>query len=596
MMKRSLFLVFCVFLAWQHVAMGPSFGVPFASGQDDSAQEGGDEAALAQRQLGVANRYQRLEELLLRLADVEAAENPERAALLRRAARQSRDKFVLEKLQTASESLRNQEFQKAVESQGDAQEQLASLLKLLMSEDRSKRIRDEKERYAKLIKDLKRNLNNQRSARARTENGADLKQVEKEQKDVTQRSQELNDRMKDEGDENASDFESDDQAKPEDQAADSESKSGDDESKDGQTKEPGEMQQGESEQSESEQSESKLGESKEGESKEGESKEAESKESPSAESESQQGESQQGESQQGEQQQGQSQQSDQSQPQTPEQPKTPEQEVQQQLEQAIKKMQQAEEELKKAQREPATEKQREAEENLRAAIDRLEQILRQLREEEMQRELAKLESRLRKMAQMQVDVLEKTKLLASVPKSQRDRTTDLKAGDLAFDEKKITLEADRAMLLLREEGSSVAFPEVVSQIRADTTRVAERLARAQIDTVTQGIQQDILAALEEMIAALQKAQRDLEKQRQEQQQGQPGQPGQGEQPLVEAIAELKLLRTMETRIKSTTDRYSGLLESGESSGDEVLPLLQDLSERQNRLYQITRDLVLKRNQ
>ena len=259
-------------------------------------------------------------------------------------------------------------------------------------------------------------------------------------------------------------------------------------------------------------------------------------------------------------------------------------------------MQQAEKELEKAQREPATEKQREAEDNLRAAIDRLEQILRQLREEEMQRELAKLESRLRKMAQMQTDVLEKTKLLASVPKSQRDRTTDLKAGDLAFDEKKITLEADRAMLLLREEGSSVAFPEVVSQIRADTTRVAQRLARAQIDTVTQGIQSDILAALEEMIAALQKAQRDLEKQRQQQQQGQPGQSGQGEQPLVESIAELKLLRTMETRIKSTTDRYSGLLESGESSGDEVLPLLRDLSERQSRLYQITRDLVLKRNQ
>ncbi len=91
-------------------------------------------------------------------------------------------------------------------------------------------------------------------------------------------------------------------------------------------------------------------------------------------------------------------------------------------------------------------------------------------------------------------------------------------------------------------------------------------------------------------------QRDLEKQKQEQGEGQPGQSGQGEQPLVEALAELKLIRTMETRIKSTTNRYSSLLESGESSGEEVLPLLQDLSERQSRLYRITRDLVLKRNQ
>ena len=65
--------------------------------------------------------------------------------------------------------------------------------------------------------------------------------------------------------------------------------------------------------------------------------------------------------------------------------------------------------------------------------------------------------------------------------------------------------------------------------------------------------------------------------------------------LVEALAELKLIRTMETRIKSTTDRYSGLLESGQTTVDDVMPLLQDLSERQNRLYRITRDLVLKRN-
>jgi hypothetical protein len=66
--------------------------------------------------------------------------------------------------------------------------------------------------------------------------------------------------------------------------------------------------------------------------------------------------------------------------------------------------------------------------------------------------------------------------------------------------------------------------------------------------------------------------------------------------LVEAIAELKLIRTMEVRIKSTTDRYAGLIESGDSSVQEMLPLLQELSERQDRIDRITRDLVLKRNQ
>jgi hypothetical protein len=88
----------------------------------------------------------------------------------------------------------------------------------------------------------------------------------------------------------------------------------------------------------------------------------------------------------------------------------------------------------------------------------------------------------------------------------------------------------------------------------------------------------------------------LEKQRQQQQQGQPPPSGQQEQPLVEAIAELKLIRTMEVRIKSTTDRYATALESGDSTADEMLPLLQDLSERQDRIDRITRDLVSKRNQ
>ena len=226
----------------------------------------------------------------------------------------------------------------------------------------------------------------------------------------------------------------------------------------------------------------------------------------------------------------------------------------------------------------------------------MERILRQLREEEIQRELDRLESRLRKMAAMQSQVLDDTVALAATPAVQRNRQTDLKAGELSFEQKKISLEADRAMLLLREEGSSVAFPEVISQITSDSKRVADFLAETKIDVVTQGIQRDILAALEEMIEATQQAQRDLEQQRQQEQRGNPQQGGQQEEPLVKALAELKLIRTMETRIKSTTERYGELIESSDESGEDILPLLRDLSERQNRLYRITRDLVLKRNQ
>jgi hypothetical protein len=494
---------------------------------------------LVLRQSGVADRYQKLEELLLRLADVEAAENPERAALLRQAAKQSREKFVLQQLRNASEALKNEKFSDAVNNQDSAGTGLAEILKLLTSEDRANRIRDEKKRLAKMIKDLKRIERSQRSTRARTENGSELEQLKKEQESIGDRGQDLKNELAEENE---------DAGEP----------------KDGEPKD----------------GEPKDGEPKDGEPKDGESKDGESKD----------GESKDGEPKDGSEQDSQQQQNDQGQ-----QPQSPQQQAEKKLQQAIEKMRQAEEELEKSKRDEAVDQQLAAEENLRQAIDQLEQILRQLREEEMQRELARLESRLKKIAAMQSKLLDDTAELGSTPKSQRTRQTDLKAGDLSFEQKKITVEADRAMLLLREEGSSVAFPEVVAQIRDDSDRIAQRLGKTQIDAVTQGIQQDVLAAIEEMVQALQQAQRDLEKQKQ-QGQSAPKQAGQpGEQPLVGAISELKLIRTMETRVKSTTQRYAGLLQSDDTSAQELLPLLKNLSERQARLYKITRDLVMQRN-
>ncbi len=539
-------------------------------------------SALADEQQSVAERYRKLEELLLRLADMEADENAERAALLRRAAKQSRDMFVLDKLSTASQAIRSAQFKNAIDSQGSAKEGLDRLLTLLLSEDRPQRLRDEKERVGKMIKELKLVERLQRTTRARTENGADLEAISGEQKQIAQRAGKVEEAMKegdspDAGEPSRSPESEEDAAKDGDESKPSDAKSATEKPSDGKD---GESKDGESKDGGGEKSpmpnEPSPGEPS------GESKPQESKPQPSQPS--QPGQPSEGSS------------DDSPKPPEQQQPQSPEQQAQKQLQQAIEKMKQAEKELDEAKRDKAIDEQLKAEENLRAAIDRLEKILRQLREEEMQRELARLESRLRKMAQMQGKVLDDTKQLDAIPVSQRDRQVDVRAGNLAFEEKKIVMEADRAMLLLREEGSSVAFPEVVSQIRGDMETVAQRLATSKIDAVTIGIQEDILAALEEMIAALQKAQRDLEKQKQEQQQQQQQQQQQsGEQPLVEQLAELRLIRTMETRIMSTTERYAKILaEAGDTA--DVLPLVKDLAERQTNLYRITRDIVQKRNQ
>jgi hypothetical protein len=121
-----------------------------------------------------------------------------------------------------------------------------------------------------------------------------------------------------------------------------------------------------------------------------------------------------------------------------------------------------------------------------------------------------------------------------------------------------------------------------------------RLGQAKVDQVTQGIEEEILAGLDEMIASLQQAQRD--KQDAKPRPGQPGEPQ--EPPLVDRLAELKMLRSLQLRVNMRTQRYSKLIggDAGQSDVPELLDALQRLAEREERIYRATRDIVLGKNQ
>jgi len=55
---------------------------------------------------------------------------------------------------------------------------------------------------------------------------------------------------------------------------------------------------------------------------------------------------------------------------------------------------------------------------------------------------------------------------------------------------------------------------------------------------------------------------------------------------------------MQTRIKSTTERYGAMLpeDTQVPSDPDLFNLIKSLSARQIKLYQISRDLLLERNQ
>ena len=159
--------------------------------------------------------------------------------------------------------------------------------------------------------------------------------------------------------------------------------------------------------------------------------------------------------------------------------------------------------------------------------------------------------------------------------------------------------------LLREEGSSVAFPESVEQMHDDMVQITQRLSSAKVGQMTQGIEQDVVKALEEMVQALERAQRD---QQQEQAGGQKGQKKSGkkgaaggdqqERPLVNAIAELKMIRALQMRVNTRTDRYSKLLNEGVEQADQpdLVEALQKLSQQEEKIHKSTRDIVVGRNQ
>ncbi len=130
-------------------------------------------------------------------------------------------------------------------------------------------------------------------------------------------------------------------------------------------------------------------------------------------------------------------------------------------------------------------------------------------------------------------------------------------------------------------------------MREDMAQTTSRLGRANVGQITQGIEQDIVKSLEEMVAALQKAQKDGKQRRG----GGGGGGGGQDQPLLDSIAELKMIRALQMRVNTRTERYSKLLADGAEQAEtpELTEAVQRLSQREERIYRTTRDIVVGKN-
>ncbi|MDA0837090.1 MAG: hypothetical protein O3B01_05470 [Planctomycetota bacterium] len=526
-------------------------GIYFAGLQ---AEETGptEEEGIANRQEMVSEKFKRLEKVMLRMAESLRSADANRAAVLLKAISQSKEDMIDLQFTRLVELLQQSKLGTATKNQKELRQDLSSLLNLLLASERDERLRDEIEKIKAQIRELDGIITEQKRLKTETEDRiSETPDLARRQKKLSNRSKKLAKNV------NGEDSDS--------QPSGKESKGED--SKDSEGKDSKGSESKGSEGSESKGSEGSESKGSEGSESKG-SKGSESKGSKGSKSQGSQGQSenQSGEKESGEQ-------------------------GADQIEQASRDMEDAKEDLDEEKNDDAAKDQKEALSKLEQARRELEEILRQLREEERDAILAALEARLHRMLQHQKVINTATVRLSGIPEEKRTRTEELEAVKLSKIEAGLASQADAALSILKEEGTAVAFPEAIMEVREDMKTVASLLAKADTGGFTQSVEIDIVKALEEMIEALQQ-----ERQNSAQQSGSQSQDGAPQDPaLIELLAELKMIRSMQIRVNSRTDRVSKLLDSKKDLTPEIREAIKELSNREKRIVRVTSDLATGKN-
>ena len=507
-----------------------------------AATSAADEGSLASREQQLAQQFRDLEKTFLRLADLLSAGDPRRAALLRSVFEQAREAEVGDRLDTIVKLLEKGQLLKAGTGQTNAIDTLRELLTLLESGDTDKRLASEKEEVRQFLGRLSKLIARQRDVEGSTEAGAKETQLAERQAALAEETQGL-----------AGDIDNFAKRMEPKEATGKESENG---------KQAGQK-------SESPAESGKESESGDGSDQaEGDAGEA----SPPQEESDEAAEKSEGMDE-----------------------ASRARRTKKRLGAAEQRMRKAQEKLDEAKRRDARQEQEKAIEELETARAELEEILRQMREEEVERLLVQLETRLRTMLRAQRAVLAGAEKLAA-EKSQADRERQLEAVRLSREQAVVGFDAAKALTLVRDDGSAVAIPEALEQIRDDSAQAAARLARSDVGGTTRGILQDLVTSLEEMLSALEKAQQEQQARQQGNQGGRPAEPG--EQPLVDKLAELKMIRSLQMRVNSRTKRFSKLLAEGMEQADEpeLLTALERLAQRQRKIERAAHDIVTGRTE
>ncbi len=505
----------------------------------DTAVRAEPGADLRAREEGLLRDYRELERSFLRLADLLAASDPRRSALLRSVFDKAREEQVGDRLATIVGLLEKGQLLKAGTSQQDAIEQFRALLDVLESGDDDRRFASTKEEVRQFLSRLGKMIAKQRDIEGSTEAGGSEGELAERQRtlaadarglagDIDGFARRIDAREPDAGERPVN--------QPGDAGQDDDAAAPD--GKDGAA--PGKP----------------AGGGKPGDAGDGSAAEPEPTEDDDV---------------------------------------ARAKRTMRRLRAAEERMQKAREQLDRARRREARQEQDKAVEELETARAELEEILRQMREQEVERLLVQLEVRVREMLRAEKLVLSGVEKLAAGGGAVRER--ELEAARLGREQAGIGTAATKALALVRDDGTAVAIPQALEAVRDDAAQVATRLGRGDSGGTTRGICQDLVTGLEELLAALEKVRRDQPAEKQAAPAGgRPPQPG--EQPLVDKLSELKMIRSLQMRVNTRTKRFAQLLADGAERAEEpaLLEALDRLSERQRRIERAAHDIVTGRTE
>lgn len=508
-----------------------------AGGADDPApgprRAGGeDAAALAGREAELLARYRDLERSLLRLADLLAASDPRRAAVLRAAFDRARDGQVGERMERIVALLEEGQLLKAGTSQRQSIEQFQALLDLLEAGTGERKLTDTKREVREFLGRVSKLISRQRDIEGATESGGDTAELSERQRSAADETRDLGEEL---GGLARRLDDRDAQGRGTGQRPDDEATPPKDDDAGG----PGES------------SEPSAG-----------------GDEPTA-----------GERFANEQQ-----------PIDGDDDASRMKRTRQRLQAAEGRMRRARERLEETRSREARQEQEKAVEELETARAELEEILRQVREEEVERLLVQLETRIRGMLRAELAIRDGLEKLAAAAAVQTDRERQLEATRLGREQAAVAADAGRTLAVVRDDGSAVAIPQALEQVRDDALQVAARLEKADVGATTTGLVGDVIAGLEEMLSAVEKARQDA---RADAERGGAAAGEPGEQPLVDSLAELKMLRVLQVRVNTRTKRLAQLIDDGfeQAAEPELRAALERLGARQRAIEQAARDIV-----